>query len=113
MAPRFSDSYPKLIRNGKYVLIASSGQVDEDQRVLGKCRSKPSSFGNRVRGLKRGNNTLSPTQQLKRSKRVVIRCVNICCSPTVVEERMLRPDGGVVQPRRHRMGQRDLTILIL
>src|ERR1700686_716394 len=66
-----------------------------------------------MRRFERGNDALDATAIAKRGERLIVRDRNILRAPVVLEPRMFRPDAGIVEPCRNRVGLDDLTVLIL
>src|SRR5439155_9458801 len=68
--------------------------------------------GERVRRLERGDDPLGLREATEGGERFLISRGQILDAAGVAEERVLRPDAGVVEPRGDRVRVDDLAVLI-
>src|SRR5437764_10740749 len=65
-----------------------------------------------MRRLERGEDALGSREILERRERLLVRRDAVLGPARVAEERVLRPDAGIVEPRRDRVRVGDLAVLV-
>ena len=103
----------QLPRQYPHILIAAPGKIHHQYVMRRHCRSKLQRLRHRMRALKRRQNALRPRQPHHRIQRRRIVGRHILRAPRVMQRRVLRPNRRIIQPRTHRMRQRNLPIRIL
>ena len=66
-----------------------------------------------MRRLQRRDDALALGEQVEGGDRLVVADVGVGRTPRLPPQNVLRADCRVVEPRRHRMGAKDLAVLIL
>ncbi len=100
-------------RHDAHVLVAPAGEIHDQNVIRRQLWRQPDTFRHCVRALERGHNAFGPGQPHGRLQGLFIGSRNILRPTRVMQGRMLRPDGGVVQAGGDRVGQRDLASIVL
>src|ERR1700674_1351603 len=103
----------RALGDGIHVLVAAPGKIDQQHRAHRQFRCDSYRIGKRMRRFERGNDALDAAAIAKRAERLIVGDRHILRASVVLEPRMLRPDAGIVEPRRHRVGLDDLPVLVL
>ena len=80
--------------------------------ILRPLRCELDNLGDRMRGFQRRDDAFQSRQQLKRRQRFLIGRGKIGHAAGLVQPGMLRPDAGIIQPRRNRMRVLDLAVVV-
>src|SRR6185312_10292202 len=96
-----------------HVFIAASGEVDYKYFMSPQRRSQPNALGHGMRTFKRRQNSLRARQLHRRLKRRFVGGAHVLRTPFIMQRRMFGPNRRIVQPRRNRMRQRNLSGLVL
>src|SRR6266404_869616 len=104
---------PGTLGDRVHVLVAAPGKIDQQHRACRQARRDLGRIGERVCRLERGNDAFDAAAFAKRGERLVVGDRDVLRAPIVLEPRMLRPDAGIIEPRRHRVGLEYLTVFIL
>src|SRR5262245_18654541 len=102
-----------LRRHLGYVFITTAGKIHENELIRCHLRRSLDEFGNGMRGLEGGNDTLQACQSYERFERRAVLDVGVFDSLLVAQPGVLRTDGGIIQARRDAVGELDLAVLVL
>ena len=95
-----------------HILVATSGKADEDEQLRVLLRELQR-MGKGMCRLEGADDPFGFGKQPERLKRLVISRCNILRATAFLQMRVLRPDRGIVEPRRDRPAVRDLPVLVL
>ena len=101
------------LRRGVDVLVPATGQVDQDHPVGPELAAQPQRARDRVRRLDRRDDALGAAEQRERVHRLGVGDRPVLGAAEVLEQRVLRPDAGVVQPRGDRVRLGGLAVVVL
>src|SRR5260370_1408278 len=83
-----------------HVLVAASGEADEDAAAGTELAGDHARLMQRVRRLERRHDALEPGAELERGHRVFVVDGDVVHALEVAHEGMLRTDAGIVTPGR-------------
>ncbi|EGE58214.1 hypothetical protein RHECNPAF_334005 [Rhizobium etli CNPAF512] len=106
-------SHSQNLADGEDVLVATAGEVHQDDLVLAHRRRTLDHLGNRMRGLERRDDAFEAGQGLEGLKRFVVHDRHIIDPADIAEPRMFRTDARIIETGRNRMAFLDLAITIL
>ena len=101
------------LRGGVDVLVAAPREVHEDHRVRPELAAQLERAGDRVRALDRRDDPLGPREQRERVHRRGVGDGPVLRPAEVLEQGVLGPDTGIVQPRRDRVRLGRLPVVVL
>src|SRR5665213_3306880 len=102
-----------LRRHLRHVFVAATGEVHDDQFVFAHFRRAHHALGDGVRAFERGNNSFESRQFHERFERFFIRRVGVFHAAGVAQERVFRPDGGVIESGADAVRGLDLAKFVL
>src|SRR5438874_2713660 len=91
-----------------HVLVAASRQIDQDNLVGGQASRDLGRLPDSVGGLESWNDSFGLAQEAKPGQRLVVGDADIGRATGVLQEAVLRPDAGIVEPSRDAVGLDDL-----
>src|SRR5262249_43158435 len=95
------------------VLVATAGQVHEDQPARAELGADVEGAGERVGALDRRDDALGRREQPERLHRGVVGDRKVLAAAGVVQVRVLRANARIVEPGRDRARLGDLALLVL
>src|SRR4051794_25392022 len=98
---------------GGDVLVPATGEVDQQHGVGAELLRDLASAAERMRGLDGRDDAFGPAQQLERLHRRRVRHGAIDRTSAVVQECVLRPDAGIIQPGGDGVRVERLSVLVL
>jgi len=98
-----SSTHLQILAKYSNILITASGYIDDDNVRLFHLRCALDDFGHGMRGLQGRDNSFGPRQHRRRFQSLCVACSDIFRAARVVQPRMLRTDGGIIQACRDRM----------
>src|SRR5690606_15143304 len=98
--------------DGVYVLVATAGEVAQDQGVLRQFARQPDRLGDGVAGFERRQDAFGAGELVERSQRLLVGDADVLGAAGVLEEGMLGADARVVQAGRYRMRLGDLAVVV-
>jgi len=100
-------------RRGVDVLVAASGEVDEEESVGAELPAHLHGAGQCVAGLQRRDDALGLTQQTEGLHRLLVGDGPVLRAAALEQVRVLRPDTRVVQAGRDRVRLHGLAVVVL
>src|SRR5713226_7920408 len=95
------------------VLIAATGQIDNQNLIGFHLTRNFQSMRNRVRRFQGGNDSFQARKSLKSIERFVIRDRSVFNSSLIMKKGMLGANRRIIKTRRDRMRRRNLSAFIL
>ena len=102
-----------LAGDGRAVLVAPAGNVDNDDLIPAHGRGQLSGVGHGMGGFDGGNNALHAAEILKGIHGLRVGDGDVFRPSDVMEMGVLRPDAGVIKAGGNGIHRRDLAELIL
>src|SRR5690606_11712680 len=105
--------FGKVVHDGLHVLVATTGQVDHHQMILGQRGRALEDFGQRVGGLQRRDDAFLAAAQVEGVQRLLVGDRGVLDTTDVMQPGVLGTDTGIVEAGGNRVGIDALAVLVL